>query len=197
VVPPTQSTTGGELAALTHAFAEIAFSTTAISETHSTWVWLPFVSGAASPESNQSGTTEFLATLDDLLNSAAGLNAVEQPLETPSLLEVPLAILDPHGAGLLTNAVAVDANIVKAGVHSFFNQLAQLDNLLNRSPAGINVYYWLLAAAAASSALLVVRRHLKRLAGGFVEGAAALDVGDPLFPWTPEGHAGPLEGPYA
>jgi hypothetical protein len=158
---------------------------------------LPFANSAPSPESNQSGTTEFLATLDDLLNSAAGLNATELPLETPSLLEGPLAILAPHAAGLLTNAVAVDANVVKAGVHSFFNQLAQLENVLNRSPAGINVYYWLMAAAAASSALLVVRRQLKRLAGGFVEGAAPLDGGDPLFPWTPEGHAGPLEGPYA
>jgi hypothetical protein len=199
VPPPLQnlSPTGGDLAALTHAFAEIGFSTTAIIASRSIWAFLPFTNDAPSLAFEGSGTTEPLATLAEFPNLAADLEEMALPWEAPSLLEVPVASGALGGAGLLTSALAVDANVVKAGVQGFFKQLDQLGNVLNRSPAGISVYYWLLAAVAASSALLVVRRQLQRLAGGFVEDAPPLEVGDPLFPWTREGYAGPRERPYA
>jgi hypothetical protein len=184
------------LAVLTQAALESGFSTAATIGIHSTLVFSPFANGEHFLSSNWSGQAEAaaqLAALASLPYSSADIDEAELAEAVLSLVAGPSTTSAVRGAGLLGDALSVDAGLIQAGVQSFLNQLDQVGKVLQTSPAGIRLYYWLLAAAAATSACIIVRRHMKRQACGLA-GAAALEIGDPLFPCTPEGQGGSAEG---
>jgi hypothetical protein len=191
-VSPNLSATAGEPAALPQPIVDVVFATAAGVETRSTLVFPAIVEGEYALPPYRSEAREAPATLADLLNPLTDLDGAKPPPEAPALRQGPPANAAPREADLLVDALAVDANTLQAGVQGFFQQLDQLGKALTAAPAGVSLYYWLLAAVAASSACIIVRRQLKRQACGL---AGALAAGDPLFPWTPEGHGGPAEGP--
>jgi hypothetical protein len=73
--------------------------------------------------------------------------------------------LVPLGAGLLSNAAAVDMAAVEQGVQHFFGRLDELGNQLAEATATTRTPSWLVALAAAGTALEITRRQMKYSGG--------------------------------
>jgi hypothetical protein len=171
------------------AFAAID-TTPGIAEARSAFLSSP-VAVAFSATSNRGGASAFPAA--NLHNSDAGhadgsplagesdQGEAATPLEQAETASTPA----PHQAGLLANALAVDAGKLQAGIRSFLDQLDQLGAALTAGPSAVTLSCWLLAVAAAGSACVIVQRQLSRQASKATE--------DPLFPWTTEADRTPAE----